>query len=229
MQRELSEARMAAATLYDLGDVAMQQGDLVRARTLFEEALEIRRADGWGLGIAHALMGLGDLANRTGDPARARAIFEEILSLAEAEDDEGSRAYGLLGLATSALGAGDTRRALELLRTCLASIMDREDLFLLPQVLAEAAIALHATAQAEASARVLGAADGLRDKTGTAVWDIERLDATRSGLVPALDRERRERASAEGRAMTPDEAVAYALEQLGEPASDPARTGAAPA
>jgi predicted ATPase/class 3 adenylate cyclase len=69
-----------AATLADLGTIAVRQADLPRARRLFEHSLKLRRQQGSNGGIAHALLHLGDLTAVEGDLGESARLLEEAVA-----------------------------------------------------------------------------------------------------------------------------------------------------
>jgi hypothetical protein len=74
-----------------------------------------------------------------------------------------------------------------------------------------------AQGEPERSARLLGAAEALRDAIGTPVDPADRADDERnvSAVRARLGEEAFEAAWAAGRAMTPDQAAAYAMHENG--------------
>ncbi len=72
---------VVALGLLDLGKVARYQEDYERAAALYEEGLELYRAQGNAPGSASALNSLGVLARNRGDPVRARALCQEAMNI----------------------------------------------------------------------------------------------------------------------------------------------------
>src|SRR5581483_2141038 len=60
-----------------LGEVSLEEGDLVAARTHFEDSLAKARETGWGWGIALALIRIAHVAIEQGDEARACSLLTE--------------------------------------------------------------------------------------------------------------------------------------------------------
>jgi predicted ATPase/Tfp pilus assembly protein PilF len=83
-----------AKALNGAGLLANVQGDVVFARSLFEESLTIRRALDDPPGIANSLGNLGLISFEQGDFAASRALFEESLALRRTLKDQ----WGIGGL-----------------------------------------------------------------------------------------------------------------------------------
>ena len=102
----LSDAVRGGALLA-LGDVAIEQGDLDRARAALEAAQALCRAQGDQAGMGKALTRLGVIAWRQGDYERAVANDQAGLRLATAVGDRREQAYALSNLGTVATHLGD--------------------------------------------------------------------------------------------------------------------------
>ncbi len=119
--------------LSGLGEIALRQGDIVRAKRLLEESLELRRQLGnkWGIGVS--LGTLGWAATREGDWERARAYLAESLEVRQEIGDKGGIAWCLERLADLALAQGTPQKAVRLLsaaavlRTSIGSVIDPAD------------------------------------------------------------------------------------------------------
>jgi diguanylate cyclase (GGDEF)-like protein len=114
-------AAAEAAVEHRLGMVYARLGDLDRARTFYEAALERSRALGDQAAIAAGLNSLGVLFLRTGqerpssdDLHRARSLFEEAVTLAEAVGDWHLRALALGNVGSALAAGGDLQQALAL-------------------------------------------------------------------------------------------------------------------
>ena len=204
-----------AQVLNNLGNIAVAEGDRAAARALHEESLAIRRELGEPSGIQMSLGNLASLAQSAGDYAAARAMFEETLAINRELGDRRSVADGLRYLAevASAEGKHDEARTLFL-----------ESLALGEEVGARAVAldCLHGLAAFESkhgraalAARLFGVVDAVTEQLGLPVDSVQaatyqaQIAATRA----ALGEEAFQAAWAEGRAMTLDEAVAYALRE----------------
>jgi predicted ATPase/class 3 adenylate cyclase len=190
-------------------------GDYEQARALLERGLGLCRK----LGVprrqwVHQLINVGSFALQQHDFAGARAALEEFLAEDSGKTPLGiASAHGTLGLL--ALHEGDREDA---------ALRFRESLALARQAgakptSAEAVYGLAAVAaidgDAERSARLWGAADAIRQSTGSPLsaddqFIVERyLEPARATLAGDVHRTAR----AGGGSMRLDEALAYALEQ----------------
>jgi predicted ATPase/class 3 adenylate cyclase len=190
--------------------------DATRGVALREEALALCRKWGDSAGIALSLLGLGSLAIDQDNPERAVKHLEESLILAR-EVYAGIVPHILVSLGDAALIQGDNERALrvykEALTMCRETGQEPTDTGVL-EGMASLAAALKDDARA---ARLWGAVESALQVIG-ATWtpeDLARdepyLDAARSRLGEATW----EAALAEGRNMTLEEAIEYALGEAG--------------
>ena len=90
----VAPATVRARALDGLGWIAEPQGDYGRARTAYEESLELYRRSGDKSGVANALGDLGSLALDRGDYKQATSLLEESLKV---HRELGSR-EGLIGV-----------------------------------------------------------------------------------------------------------------------------------
>ena len=121
-------------------------------------------------------------------------------------------------LAMVALIRGNPDRAYALFRESLALALQLGH----PELIAEGLVGMAvivAGQDAARAARYCGAADALFERAGVAIWPTRRrhYDAALDTVRAALGTEAFDAAWAEGRAMTREQAVAYAL--AGEPVS----------
>jgi predicted ATPase/class 3 adenylate cyclase len=192
------------------------EGDVTRGMALQEEALALSRKWGDSAGIALSLYGLGRLAVDQDDPERAVKQLEESLVLAR-EVYAGIVPHILVSLGDAALIQGDNERALrvykEALAICQETGQEPTDTGVL-EGMASLAAALEDDARA---ARLWGAVESALQVIG-ATWtpddlgqDEPYLDAARARLGEAAW----EAALAEGRNMTLEVAIEYALEEAG--------------
>jgi predicted ATPase len=96
--RRMGAAEYEAAALHNLGQLALDQGDYDRARSLFQESFEIRGRLWSGAGRSGPLAGLGWVAQAQGEHETARACYEESLALYRQTDNGRHVAQRLLDL-----------------------------------------------------------------------------------------------------------------------------------
>jgi tetratricopeptide (TPR) repeat protein len=221
--REAGNDYGTAELLHELGDLARDDGEFGDAATLYEESLALRRRIGDRLGVAFSLGALGSvlgtMTEPQGDLDRAVALQEESLALFRELGYKSGLAGRLLSFGVLMAVRGTYERALAML--CESLTLYRE---LGGQAGGNVASCLEALGgvagacgQPERGARLVGAADALRDAAGAPLPRAFRRLYSRvtRGLRAALGDEGFAANYAEGRALSLDEAVALALEQSG--------------
>ena len=208
--------------LHRLGLIAFRQGDTAAARSRFEESLTIARRFGYRRGVAVTLSHLGQMAYSDADHDSARALLEESLDVFREVGYKPGIAESLERLALVTCSQGDHAAAQALQAESLELSLTLDD----PHGVAgsiEGFARLAAIAgQAERAVRLLGAAESLREHVGATLPPSRHrereqdLDAARSELQGAEGTA----AWDEGRTMTLQQAVAYALKK-GSSSSSP--------
>jgi len=188
---EVQRPNWRAATLADLSEIALEQGDLAAARDYAEKSAAA------GVGPRAALC-FAELALREGDLRSAESNGRT--ALASLEDGAFNHACGLEILAETARRSGDVERARDGFDEALRSFARLGD----PGGVADCLDGLARIAVAGGdglrAGRLAGAAQGLRDTRG-------RRPVRADEPPPDVPESARD----EGRAMSFEEAVAYAL------------------
>lgn len=206
---------MRAQALDDAASLAFWQNDKAATTALSEAALAMRRELDDKHGIAISLIHLGtDKRLFEKDYAAARALYEESLAILRELGNELSIAYALCNLGNLALDQGDYTTAHLLMRRNLVTFRDHQEIWAINFMLdAFAGLAAH-QGQPERALRLAEAGEALREAVGivhpsvTQAWVDELLNPA----FQALDEDQAAAAKATGRAMTLEQAVAYALE-----------------
>ena len=198
----------------------LDQGDLEEANALWEEALALYRKLGDTGRVRSVLFNMAYAECVRGNHERAETLAGEVLTLSrEKKGDPSMEAGSLLALGIAKMQGGDHERAGALLEESLMLLRElgfNRDVAECLEVMAEVAGGL---GQDRRAARLWGAAEALREATDNPWVLFESrlhepyLTAARSRMEEAEWTEAWE----EGRAMTLDEAISYALE--GEEAS----------
>jgi tetratricopeptide (TPR) repeat protein len=211
--RELEDKWSVATVLGKLGSVARCQGDFATARSRHERSLALYREVGNKGGTAVALGNLGLVAQDQGEPARAMALCEESLTLWRELGDLWGIAWALNVLGHVAQRQGDSGRAGALLNESLPLIWQRRDRAGVAWCLEGLAIVAEAQGQAERAAGLFGAAEALREAISAPLPPVERADYERSVIEARAHVGEAAFAAAwtEGRTMTLEQAIAYAL------------------
>ena len=189
--------------------------DLERAAALAEEsrALAQRTGDTWTLSFATNI--LGTLALRRRDYARAVSLLEEAVPIARMVGDNQSVAYVLANRGEAELGLGRVEPARKAFAESLALFRDAGHRAGFPVPFAGLASIARTRNRPEKAARLLGAAEALRESVGIPLEPFRRADHERevAALRADLGEEAFAAAWAEGRALPPERAAAYALER----------------
>jgi len=212
--RESGDAWGVGLTLECMGLSALTRGDYGRASALLEGCLPIWREVGDTSELSATLNGLGIVAERQGDYKRATGLLEEGLALAQHVGSKHQVPFLQFALANVALRLGDRERAVMLYRE---SLILRRDIGEKPQ-LARCLEGLAGVAcvrrRYDQAARILGAADALRDAIGyrRAPFDQADYDERVAVAQERLGESAFAAALVEGRTMRLEQAIEYALE-----------------
>jgi predicted ATPase/DNA-binding CsgD family transcriptional regulator len=232
---EIGDKPQAARALNTLGNVAMACEEHSRARQLYEDSLALSRELGLKAHAAKTLNNLGELARMQRDYAQAALLYEESLSLMVEDGNKSAIPTLLLNLGEIARLQGDYDRAVRFYEESLTLAQERRDKEVIASCLsALAGIILGRTAPdgarqkaAWSAAMLLGTAEALVAALGSG-WDPlardaydDVLAATRAELDPATF----ETANHEGKALTLEQAIAFA-QALSKPQQGRAKTAA---
>lgn len=213
LAREAGDDFVLGIALNNLGDAMRTSGDQERATVYHEESLALRRRTGQASTIALSLSNLAEMALLTGDANKAAVLFAEAAELAAVIGDKRHSAFALAGLAWIAYlderwtdAESQARESLRLSRELGApgSMVD--------EILCLAGIAA-ASGDVERAALLAAAGEQHRSlfpsSPSLADAEFQRTALERAKASCAPDTWKR--ASAEGRAMSLDEAAEYAL------------------
>ena len=180
---------------------------------LSAEGLALFRGLNHQPGMAQALNGLGEAARLDGDYERAVEAYEECLAISRALGDKQREAIMLGNLGYIAQHRGDYERAEALSKAALALLWKLQSTYLIAFALATLAGPVEMKGDPERAARLLGASAALFETLGAGLQpaDQPEVDQYIAALRMQLDEARFRAAWAEGRAMSLDEAVSYAL------------------
>ncbi|HLE63763.1 MAG TPA: protein kinase [Pyrinomonadaceae bacterium] len=217
LYRELGDKSGIAQCINNLGSIAYSQGDYVRAREFYTESLNLRReiADSWG--IANSLNNLGGVAFLQGDCERALSLHSESLKLRRTLGDKRGISMSLNNMGEVAQQQQDYSRAAALYAESLAIRQELGDRFFIVSSLHNLAEVACSRKEYERGARLFGAAEALRQMIGAPLPTEKRATFDRyiEEARDALGREDLKASWSEGRVMSLDEAISYALVQEG--------------
>lgn len=180
-----------------------------------EKCVELLRDRGAEWLLATSLLNLG-IATTYACDDRAQAVLEETLDLYTKLGDQHYSARTVLYSAYAALLRGDPAMADSLFRESLVTFWELEDLWGTTEALEGVATIAAARGFARRSARVAGAAEALRETINARPFPADRaiLDRHLGQVRVTLDDAAWRAAMDEGRSMSHDAAVEYALERM---------------
>jgi ATP/maltotriose-dependent transcriptional regulator MalT len=154
------------------------------------------------------------MCTERGDEARARALREEYLELARATGNQRMVALGVRALAGVATEEGRISDALSLAREAYEANREVGDSREVANDLRQFAETLAAAGNGDAAAQVLSAAEALIEEIGGAFesWVVDWNKSIIASIRTQLDEAAFAEAWEKGRTLTPDEAVALALD-----------------
>lgn len=213
--REVGDLRGLAVALLDLGLVANSRGDYAASRAALSEGLEVTRGLGDRWGAAQVLNTLGDLERIEGDYPQAEERYEESLAIYRELSMRVEIPATLHNLGYTALARGDSERAETLFREGLPLQIEYNDRHGIIECISGLASVAGFRGQGERAARLFGAANALHEATGGPVWPAERIEMERqiAAARAKTDQATWDKAWAEGRQMSLEQAIGYALEQ----------------
>ncbi|HWE62484.1 MAG TPA: tetratricopeptide repeat protein, partial [Chloroflexota bacterium] len=204
-------ARIALALL-SVGNVALEQREYTRARTLYEESLAVETTGDARI-RARVLNNLGVLAQIQGDFARALAIYEQCRQMWRDLGDTWSVATILVNIGDAASALGEGERAGDCYRQSLIMRRDLGDRDGVRWTLQSMGYLAHRQGEDERAARVLAAAAVLAVQLGSnlAVYEQGHHDQNIEQIRDSLGEPAFATNWAQGQAMTHEQAIAYAL------------------
>jgi predicted ATPase/class 3 adenylate cyclase len=211
MQREIGNKRGVAWSLYGLAQVLFfTQHDLATIHSLLEESLTLFRELSQKEGIIWAPGLLGQVFLQQGEDATARSLLEESVVMSREIGIQWSTAQSLPVLARAAARVGDYTAAHDLYDESLAITRKVGNKWLIASCLEGLAVVVAKQGDLPWAARLWCAAEMLRDVIGGPLPPVYHADYEQA--VAAARAQLGEKvfatAWAEGRTMTPDQALA---------------------
>jgi len=214
LRRQSGDKKSIANSLGNLGILAELRGEYERTRALYEEALSLRREVGDRWGMANSLQDLAIVAHLQHDDGRAGALHEESLARYRELGDTLGIAIALLNLGELEQDRGDYTKAMALHRESLVVRHELGDTPGTAGPLEGIAAAAGSQGEGEQAAHLWGAATALRDLVGAPLpTNLRcRYEQQATAARAKLGDARWNVAWEKGRAMSLEQAVAYALE-----------------
>ena len=215
LYREIGDNRGAGLVLADLGASLHWDGKEEDAIESLEESLRLLRAAGESWGSAYALLWLGDTWFRMGDIERAATSWEESLRLTRELADDYLMGWSLGGLADVARLRADYKRATGMFKESLSLYQSSGNKFGPPFSMEALALVAVALGDAKRAARLWGAASAWREAINEPLPPTYQRDyaASITQARTQLGEEAYASAWSEGHAMSPEQAIALALEE----------------
>jgi predicted ATPase len=213
LHRRLRDEWGAAYSVFSLAGAATEESDWARALPLYEQSLAWFRELGDDHYALLAADGVAWTARELGDIERSRRGHEEVLREARTLGDFAIAASELDQLAQFARDDGRIEDALSMLADALRMKRELEMPNLIIESLCRFAETLAGGNRPLIAARLLAANGKLREEIGGGfAWVAEVNDQTLAKLEEQLDEAALAQALEQGRRLTPDAAVALALD-----------------
>jgi non-specific serine/threonine protein kinase len=197
------------------GELASHEYDDSLARSYYEQALRTARSIGHRAWEGRNLLTLSRIARNQRDYASARHYLKQALEIHRADRNPSGEVIVLLEGVRVEKAEGDAAATYQLHRQVLEILRDKGNDRNTARCLEEVAFYFSIQGRAEDSCRLLAAAEGIRESLGAPLQpdEKEELDGSVARLRAVLGEERFNSAWIEGRTMTPQQAVRYALDE----------------
>jgi predicted ATPase/DNA-binding SARP family transcriptional activator/DNA-binding CsgD family transcriptional regulator len=214
LHRELGSREDLIGVLDGLGVLASAKGEQEQSISFFSEALALSRGTGNVRRTAVSLGNLGFTMLAHGDPGQAKALLDESLALFREIGDSSNIAVSLMNSALATLSKGDHGRVQALCEESLKLLQKAQDTQHIADCLGIMASAAGAQGSAKRAARLWGAAEALREEVGVPLQPEDRmvLDPYLATARSSLGEIAWRTTLVEGRAMTSEQAIEYALD-----------------
>jgi tetratricopeptide (TPR) repeat protein len=211
--RELSDKEGMEISLFNLAEVAYGQGNYQHAEKLLEEGIAITKDLGDKGWFASAQFLLGRVTRFQGDFEQAQKLHAESLAYWQEVGSYTSESLWCLG--ELARLQKNHAKAYSFYIDGLVKAKEINDLQTIAYLLEEFAALGAAQGQAKRSAGLFGAADALRAAIHIVLFPVERVELEKNiaAARAQLSEDEFNKAWAEGRAMTMEQAIEFALQE----------------
>jgi predicted ATPase/class 3 adenylate cyclase len=217
LARTQPDQRVLNRALVNQSGVFMLHGQYVQARAALEESLVVARELESPRHITSSLTNLATVALAEEDYQQAIPMMEESLTLGRELESPALIATSLCGLGLAALYQGDHDRATALFAESLTLAQRTEDTYLIKDCLWGLAGVADAKGQSSRLVRLCAVAIALDEAVTFPTPYVQPLRRRLESAVRArLNADAIEAELAKGRATSLDEAVAYALQGVGD-------------
>ena len=214
---ELGDPWGMARSAQRLGQLFLKQGSYEKARLYFEQHLKLDEGLHFKQGIAVALSNLGNLYCHQRAYDQAEQYYEKSLAMCREYSLKINRGYNLYSLGMLALHRNNYPLAMQLFTDSFNSARGFAEKISACDLLTGSTAVAAGTNQPERAAKLYGAAQAILETTDYSFPTFDRAEFDRHIQIARdqLGEARFEALAAEGRAMTMEQAVAYALEDSG--------------
>lgn len=204
-----------AHTLYNIGSTLRETGDFISARQAFEQSLDIFRECGDNIRVVHQKAELAGIDFEQGKYMEAQKRYEEVLSFYRQARFNLLMAVPLHMLGTIAIREGDYAHAKARFSECLLFEQQKGTSFFLYECLISFAQIASAEGHFERAAQLLSATEAYVEAKGAPLKSIDEIELKRLTTIlrEELGDAKFEEIASHGRAMTMEQAIAYALEE----------------
>ncbi|MDP8923862.1 MAG: tetratricopeptide repeat protein [Chloroflexota bacterium] len=211
--RALGDRDQVAVALARMAYAEGLLGDPDHARSILEESSALSEDQRHATDLEHPIVLIQAMATKSaGDLDTARGLFEQSLALGSADGDTHTTLASLRHLGTLAHKRGDVDVAHRLFAESVRLARDLGDYSCTANGLAGLAFAALDAGEAERATRLLAVLLKLSEQNGYRVVSLSGSDVSVAVLRARLGEEAFAAAWAEGRAMSLEQAIAYALE-----------------
>jgi predicted ATPase len=216
--REVGDREAAALCLIWWGNVAMRRGDYEYAKRLIQESLNLFPASESTWPASLALNDLGEVARYQGDFEQAIMLHEQALTMYKQRGEVSGTALVLRHLGMDRFRRGDYQQAEQHYEDSLGLCKEVGSKYPLVPCLNGLGDIAYVRQQYERAASLFGAASQLQEALGyrTTPSDQECHDQSMASTRAHLGESGFAAAWAEGRAMTLEQAIEYALTPEGQ-------------
>ena len=217
IRRELGDMSALADSLRNLGSLTFDKNDLEATQHHYEEALDLFRQAGNESGIAGTLNNLGVLATVHERWDAASILYEESLSFFRRHGDIQGIARALMNLGEARMMQNQLEEAEEMLKESFVLFGEIGSQWDIAYVLEGLGHVKTAAGKATDAARLLGAAEELREVLGAPLPpnEVEPYEKHVARARASIDAETFENAWKEGRSMSIEQALEFALSEEG--------------
>jgi predicted ATPase/DNA-binding CsgD family transcriptional regulator/Tfp pilus assembly protein PilF len=229
ISREADDKIKIAEALFQLGGTAWGTGDEARAKEIYEEGIAVCREVGYTNRLPGFLLSLGYLLMLEGDYERGAALNEEAVAICRERGYKSGLDYALDNLGWAALLQGDHDRARTFYEESLMVSNELGDRMVATGSLEGMACISAAQGGAPRAGRLFGAAEALYEAVGAVAYQLTPVEESwrqpyRATACSLLGEDSWEVALAQGRAMSMEEAIEYALSAEEHSAITPSST-----